>query len=67
MTEEKWVATDDQTNGPITSAWEFIDGECQDLQNEIGCPRSYIAGMLRAIADNWDGPSTKEMIEKGLS
>ena len=54
MTEEKWEPTDHQVNGVISSSWDFIRDEAKELQEELKCPSSYIAGMLRAIADGFD-------------
>jgi hypothetical protein len=48
-----WKPTDDQTNFLITPAWEAIRDELVDLQSELGCPDSYIAGLVENVAARW--------------
>ncbi len=50
MTED-WRPTDDQKNGVITRTVQFVSEEVQELIEELGCPKSYGASLLRAIAE----------------
>ena len=56
---DEWIPTDEQKNGVISRTCEFITDESNELMEELGCPPSYIADMLRAIADNLQVNSTK--------
>ena len=51
MTED-WTPTHNQKDGVISRTCEFITDEAQELIQELECPPSYVADMLRAIADN---------------
>ena len=51
MTED-WNPTDEQKDGIISRTCEFITDEAQELMEELECPPSYVADMLRAIAEN---------------
>ena len=56
---DEWIPTDEQKNGVISRTCEFITDESNELMEELGCPPSYIADMLRAIADKLLVNSTK--------
>ncbi len=49
-----WEPTDLQKDGLISRTCEFITDEAQELMQELNCPPSYIACMLRAIANNFE-------------
>ena len=39
-----------QINEDIRPAWEDIKKQSEVLVNKLGCPRSFVGGMLHAIA-----------------
>ncbi|MDC0256637.1 hypothetical protein OAK25_00620 [Synechococcus sp. AH-551-P10] len=49
-----WKIESDDQRDQMLSAWEFIDEECRDLQKELDCPKSFIHGMLLALATSWE-------------
>ncbi len=49
---DSWKPNDEQKNGVISRTIEFITDEADELMQELDCPPSYIASILRAIADN---------------
>ena len=57
---EDWTPTDEQKNGIISRTCEFITDEAQELMEELKCPPSYVAEMLRTIADNLGRSRDKE-------
>ena len=56
---KNWEPTDDQMNGPISSSYEFIKDEANDLLEELQCPPGYIAAMLKSIARDFEGKDSK--------
>ena len=59
MTEE-WKPTTDQINGVISSTFEFIKDEANDLLQELQCPTDYIAGILKSIASDFESKEKKD-------
>ena len=49
----KFEPTFEQINDDIKPAWEDIKKQSEDLVNKLGCPRSFIGGMLHAIASDF--------------
>ena len=49
---KKWYPSADQKNGVISRTVDFVTEEVQELIEELDCPTSYGASLLRAIADN---------------
>ena len=63
MTNE-WKPTNDQKNGVICRTVEFIVEEVDELMQELNCPPSYIAELLRVIADDFENDSNdKESVD----
>ncbi len=59
-----WQPNHEQKNGVILRTIEFIADEVEELRQEIDCPPTYIANMLREIADNIENnPKTKKYVE----
>ena len=50
---DNFEPTFEQINEDIKPAWEQIKNQSEDLVNKLGCPRSFIGGMLNAIATNF--------------
>ena len=59
MTEE-WKPTTDQINGVISSTFEFIKDEANDLLQELQCPTDYIAGIFKSIASDFESKEKKD-------
>ena len=60
---EEWKPTDDQMNGVISSSYEFIKDEANDLLEELQCPPDYIADMLKSIARDFESKEKKRCIK----
>ena len=52
--QNSWSPTDDQMNDEIGPVWSDINDQLEELQKDLGCPDSFIAGMLEAIARRWE-------------
>ena len=50
---EQFEPTFEQINDVIKPTWEDIKKQSEDLVNKLGCPRSFIGGMLNAIASDF--------------
>ena len=50
---EHFEPTFEQINDDIKPTWENIKKQSEDLVNKLGCPRSFIGGMLNAIASDF--------------
>ena len=54
-----WTPTPEQCDGVIARTLEFFRDECDELQQELGCPRPFIAELLTALAQtyaDWTAP-----------
>ena len=51
---EDFEPTIDQINNDIKPAWEDIKKLSEKLVKELDCPRSFIGGMLNAIASDFN-------------
>ena len=52
---EEFHPTLKQINEDIKPAWEEIKKQSEDLVNKLDCPRSFVGGMLNAIASDFSG------------
>ena len=50
-----WKPTDEESNFLISPIYEDISRQLEHLQEETGCPDSYLCSMLEAISDRWGG------------
>ena len=50
---EHFEPTFEQINDDIKPSWENIKKQSEDLVNKLGCPRSFVGGMLNAIASDF--------------
>lgn len=48
-----WTPTPDQRDGVIARTLEFFRDECDELQQELGCPGEFIAELLTALAQTY--------------
>ena len=49
-----------QINEDIRPTWENIKKQSEVLVNKLGCPRSFVGGMLHAIASDFSDMKTWE-------
>ena len=49
-----------QINEDIRPTWEDIKKQSEVLVNKLGCPRSFVGGMLHAIASDFSDMKTWE-------
>ena len=57
---EEFEPTIDQINDEIKPAWEDIKYLSEKLVKKLDCPRSFIGGMLNAIASDFSDSSKIE-------
>ena len=58
---EEFEPSIDQINDEIKPAWENIKYLSENLVIKLGCPRSFIGGMLNAIASDFtENDNTKQ-------
>ena len=50
---EEFEPTIDQINNDIKPTWEDIKYLSEELVSKLDCPRSFIGGMLNAIASDF--------------
>ena len=50
---DKFEPSFKQINEDIKPTWEDIKRKSEDLVNRLDCPRSFIGGMLNAIASDF--------------
>tara|TARA_B100000886_G_scaffold217482_1_gene150920 strand:- start:136 stop:315 length:180 start_codon:yes stop_codon:yes gene_type:complete len=55
---EEFKPTLDQINDDIKPAWEDIKKQSEFLVDKLGCPRSFVGGMLHAIASDFSDMKT---------
>ena len=60
---EEFEPTIDQINNDIKPAWEDIKFLSEKLVIKLNCPRSFIGGMLNAIASDFTDYSNIKNIE----
>ena len=53
MENKKWVPSQEENLGVITSVYEFIKEELSELQKETGCPDSFIYDFIGKIQNEW--------------
>jgi len=59
---DKFEPSFEQINEDIKPTWEDIKRKSEDLVNRLDCPRSFIGGMLNAIASDFsDTKNIKEI------
>ena len=63
---EEFEPTIDQINNEIKPAWEDIKYLSEKLVKKLDCPRSFIGGMLNAIASDFTENNNKKENENDL-
>ncbi|MBO8229926.1 hypothetical protein CU313_05350 [Prochlorococcus marinus str. MU1404] len=53
MENKKWVASQEENLGLITSVYESIKEELSELKKETGCPDSFIYDFIGNIQKEW--------------
>ena len=64
MENEKWTPTQEDNLGIITTVYEFIKEEIHELQEETGCPDSFIYDFLGRIQKEWHPKSCHYLSKK---
>ena len=62
MKNKNWVPTQEDNLGIITSAYEFIKEELSELQEETGCPDSFIYDFVGRIQNEWHPKSCHSIV-----
>ena len=62
MENKKWVPSQEENLGVITSVYEFIKEELSELQKETGCPDSFIYDFIEQIQNEWDPKSCHSLV-----
>ena len=52
MTED-WNTTDELKKDIITAVYQDINGQVEEMVEDVGCPRSFAEGLLKSIAENF--------------
>ena len=53
MENKKWAPSQEENLGVITRVYESIKKELLGLQNETGCPNSFIYDLIGNIQNEW--------------
>ena len=62
MENKKWVPSQEENLGVITSVYEFIKEELLVLQKETGCPDSFIYDFIGKIQNEWNPESCHSIV-----
>ena len=62
MENKKWVPSKEENSGVITSVYEFIKNELSELQEETGCPDSFIYDFIGKIQNEWNPESCHSIV-----
>ena len=62
MENNKWAPSQEENLGLITSVYEFIKEELSELQEETGCPDSFIYDFIGQIQKEWDPESCHSIV-----
>ena len=62
MKKKKWIPTQEDNLGVITSVYESIKEELSDLQREIRCPDSFIYEFIGNIQNEWHPESCQSIV-----
>ena len=64
MENKKWVPSQEEHLGVITSVYEFIKEELSELQIETGWPDSFIYDFIGKIQNEWHPESCHSIVKK---
>jgi len=62
MENKKFVPSQEENLGVITSAYEFIKEELTELQKETGSPDSFIYDFIGEIQNEWHPESCHSIV-----
>ena len=62
MEKEKWVPSQEENLGVITRVYESIKEELSELQEETGCPDSFIYDFIEHIQNEWHAESCHSIV-----
>ena len=62
MDNKNWIPTQEDNIGIITSVYEFIKKELYELQEETGCPDSFIYSFIGKIQNEWHPKSCQSIV-----
>ena len=62
MDNKKWVPSQEENLGVISSVYEFIKKELSELQKETGCPDSFIYDFIGRIQNEWHPESCHSIV-----
>ena len=62
MENKKWAPSQEENIGIITSVYEFIKKELSELQEETGCPDSFIYDFIGKIQNEWHPESCHSIV-----
>ena len=64
---EDWNTTDDLKKEIITTVYQEINDQVEDMVEDIGCPRSFAEGLLKSIAENFKDGTKASNTESSYS
>ena len=64
---EDWNTTDDLKKEIITTVYQEINDQVEEMVEDIGCPRSFAEGLLKSIADNFKDGTKASNTESSYS
>lgn len=62
MKNKNWTPTQEDNLGIITSVYKFIKEELSSLQEETGCPDSFIYDFIGRIQNEWHPKSCHYLV-----
>ena len=62
MNEKEWNPTEEDNLGIITNIYDFIKGKLSELQEETGCPDSFIYNFVGSIQNEWHPDSCHSLV-----
>ena len=62
MENKKWVPSQEENLGVITSVYELIKEELTELQKKTGCPDSFIYDFIGKIQNEWHPESCHSIV-----
>ena len=62
MENKKWVPSQEENLGIITSVYESIKEELSELQKETGCSDSFIYDFIGNIQNEWHPKSCHSLV-----
>jgi len=66
MTED-WNTTDELKNDIVIAVYKDINDQIEEMIEDVGCPRSFAAGLLISIAENFKDATKVDMNETSYS